>query len=192
MSAHAEFREAIRNLHMRKDAAYGNAWKRRGELISIIANIARKVDRLESVAGGAPPTEDESMLDTAVDLLVYCLKYQIYLADLDAVTAGRLISGRVDPPYSDGPEGFNILLADVDLTVFDVQPPPKAAACAAVVTIFNELELCVSTSIRASADERLACAANLAEAALRVVAALRHEAPMQLRKFVVTSQGGDH
>ena len=56
-------------------------------MISILANIARKVDRLEYGLDGAPATAGESWLDTAVDLLVYCLKYQAYLADLHPGTA---------------------------------------------------------------------------------------------------------
>ncbi len=47
------FREVVTRLHRVKDAAYRDAWKRRGEVISILANIARKVDRLEYGLGGA-------------------------------------------------------------------------------------------------------------------------------------------
>ena len=83
MTPDGEFREAVRRLHRAKDAAYRDAWKRRGEVGSILANIARKVDRLEYGLDGAPATAGESWLDTAADLLVYCLKYQAYLADLD-------------------------------------------------------------------------------------------------------------
>lgn len=88
-----EFGNAVRRLHLAKDAAYRNSWKKRGEVMSIMANISRKVDRLENAATGAPPTSDESILDTAVDLLVYTLKYQTYLADQDASVATTL-SGR--------------------------------------------------------------------------------------------------
>jgi hypothetical protein len=41
MTPDAEFREAVTRLHRAKDAAYRDAWKRRGEVIFIIANIAR-------------------------------------------------------------------------------------------------------------------------------------------------------
>ena len=99
MTPDDEFREAVRRLHRAKDAAYRDAWKRRGEVISIIANIARKVDRLEYGLNGAPATLDESWADTAADLLVYCLKYQAYLADLDPGAAVRLFGGSgVRPP----------------------------------------------------------------------------------------------
>jgi hypothetical protein len=34
---------AIMRLHARKDASYAGAWKRRGERVSVLPNIARKV-----------------------------------------------------------------------------------------------------------------------------------------------------
>lgn len=91
MTLDPEFADALRRLHRAKDAAYGDAWKRRGEVLSILANIARKVDRLEYSLDGAPATSGETLLDTAVDLLVYCLKYQEYLAGFDP-EAARLLS----------------------------------------------------------------------------------------------------
>jgi thymidylate synthase len=62
--------EQIAELHTEKDAAYGDSWRKHGELFSIIPNIARKVDRL-----GNSSTRDETSVDTAVDLLVYLVKY---------------------------------------------------------------------------------------------------------------------
>lgn len=61
------------DLHERKDKAYGDSWKRRGEKVAIQANIARKVDRL------GVSDDDETELDTAVDLLVYLIKYRGWL-----------------------------------------------------------------------------------------------------------------
>ena len=65
----------IADLHTRKDKAYGDSWKRRGEKVAIQANIARKVDRL------GVNDDDETELDTAVDLLVYLIKYRGWLLD---------------------------------------------------------------------------------------------------------------
>lgn len=62
--------------HDEKHAAYGNSWKKRGEQMSIMANIARKVDRL----GGAD-TSDETSADTAMDLFVYLAKYLTWIHD---------------------------------------------------------------------------------------------------------------
>ena len=70
------FRSEVINLHAEKDAAYGNSWCKRGEMLSILPNIARKVDRLE---GGAE-TGDETQLDTAIDLFVYMVKYDLWKA----------------------------------------------------------------------------------------------------------------
>ena len=118
MTPDGEFREAVRRLHRAKDAAYRDAWKRRGEVISIVASIARKVDRLGYGLDGAPATAGESWPDTAADLLVDCLRYQAYLADLDQGTAARLFGGSgVRPPYGDGPAGFEALLSRADLGV---------------------------------------------------------------------------
>ena len=64
----------VNNLHAQKHAAYGDSWKRRGEYM-ILANIARKVDRIE----GGKDTPDETQADTAQDLLVYLAKYRSWL-----------------------------------------------------------------------------------------------------------------
>ena len=71
----ADLSAEICALHDVKHAAYGDSWKRRGESLGILANVARKVDRLGS-------TDDtETALDTAVDLLVYLVKYEGWLLD---------------------------------------------------------------------------------------------------------------
>lgn len=66
--------DEIINLHNQKDAAYGDSWCRRGEMLGIMANIARKVDRL-----GGPDTTDETSTDTAMDLFVYLAKYRAWI-----------------------------------------------------------------------------------------------------------------
>lgn len=70
-------------LHNSKAAAYGDSWCRRGETLGILANIARKVDRL----GTGKETADETTVDTAIDLMVYLAKYRAWL-DGDASTEG--------------------------------------------------------------------------------------------------------
>lgn len=65
-------------LHAEKHAAYGDSWKRRGEQMAIMANIARKVDRL-----GGSETADETSADTAMDLMIYLAKYRWWLWDDD-------------------------------------------------------------------------------------------------------------
>lgn len=69
------FSTYVAELHAKKHAAYGDSWKKRGEQVGILANIARKVDRLGK-------TDDlETAADTAIDLLVYLIKYRWWLYD---------------------------------------------------------------------------------------------------------------
>lgn len=69
-SRYRDLLEFMTKLHAEKDAAYGDSWCRRGELFSILPNIARKVDRL------GKSDSQETALDTAVDLVLYLAKYQ--------------------------------------------------------------------------------------------------------------------
>lgn len=92
-------------LHNEKDAAYGDSWCKRGEMLGIMANIARKVDRL-----GGGETADETSLDTAMDLFVYLAKYKAWIGtggtpDLDlsneimrevAAVVGVPSTGKID------------------------------------------------------------------------------------------------
>jgi thymidylate synthase len=83
----AEFTVFCTKLHAEKNAAYGDSWKRRGEMLGIMANIARKVDRLGVPGGG------DTAADTAIDMLVYLIKYNLWLRQqsgaLDAPTVGQ-------------------------------------------------------------------------------------------------------
>jgi hypothetical protein len=186
-----EFRDAVRRLHRAKGAAYGNSWKRRGEVMSIIANIARKVDRLENVAGGAPPTPDESLLDTAIDLLVYTLKYQTYLADQDMSVAIMLFQGsNATSPYSDGPSGFEALLARQGMTQINRQQGSEVnQAAREVLNAFAELEACFQGT-PVSAQRRGAIAATLADATVSLIASLVRETPERYRDFLSTDSQG--
>lgn len=98
--------ESVVQLHETKHAAYGDSWKRRGEQLGILANVARKADRLGST------DEYETALDTAVDLFVYLVKYQLWLEDQrDGTTYSdghekvgvRLRSRLMDAAYADSP-----------------------------------------------------------------------------------------
>jgi hypothetical protein len=71
----------LARLHRQKDAAYRDAWRKRGEVIGIFANIARKVDRLEVALAEERPAGAEPLGDTAADLCVYAAKYLTWLAE---------------------------------------------------------------------------------------------------------------
>jgi hypothetical protein len=67
----------VKDLHAAKHASYGDSWKKRGEKMSILANMARKVDRL------GVGDEYDSSADTLIDLLVYTIKYGCWLSGKD-------------------------------------------------------------------------------------------------------------
>jgi hypothetical protein len=73
--------DLLARLHRPKDRAYGDAWRKRGEVIAIFANVARKYDRL--VVGLADPASPafETLGETAGDLCVYGGKYLTWLAE---------------------------------------------------------------------------------------------------------------
>ncbi|MBV9730769.1 MAG: hypothetical protein JO309_15460 [Pseudonocardiales bacterium] len=183
-----EFRGVVRLLHRTKDAAYRDAWKKRGEVMSIMANIARKVDRLEYTADGAPVAQDESLLDTAVDLLVYSLKYQTYLADQHATVAAMLFDGNgTTPPFSDGPGGFEVALSRLDVTPLDqIEGPDVPQATQCVLAAFADLEACFPGT-PAPIDRRVERVLALTRAATALLGALRRQLPERYRDFLATS-----
>lgn len=67
--------DQVCDLHKSKHEVYGDSWKKRGQKLGVMANIARKVDRLG--LGGAGDTN----VDTAMDLLCYLVKYRWWLVD---------------------------------------------------------------------------------------------------------------
>lgn len=70
----------LARLHAHKNRGYGDAWRKRGELLSIFTNLARKYDRLVVALDQGRRSSDERLLDTAGDLCVYAAKYLTWLA----------------------------------------------------------------------------------------------------------------
>lgn len=126
----AEIEQWLTELHRTKSQGYGDSWKRRGEQMAIMANVARKIDRLAR-HDPASPARGEEIIDTAADLLVYSLKYETYLKDAagDAAPAGET--------WSDGTEGFNFLLSQITARK-DARSHEEATA--EVLAVFDELE----------------------------------------------------
>lgn len=102
------------SLHAHKNKGYGDAWRRRGELLSIFTNLARKYDRLVVALDEDTRSDDERLPDTVGDLCVYAGKYLTWLAEqhpdaFDAVSRGAS-SG--DCSDADGPDALaRVLLA---------------------------------------------------------------------------------
>ena len=76
--------DLLARLHRHKDRAYGDAWRRRGEVIGIFANIARKHDRLAVALDERVPAATEDLLDTAAVHCVDFAKYLTWLSGADA------------------------------------------------------------------------------------------------------------
>lgn len=107
--------EHINKLHAEKHAAYGDSWKKRGEA-GILANIARKVDRI----GTGLDTRDEAQSDTAQDLLVYLAKYRCWLEtgtgdpDEVAIVLGNLKGWTEAPSLNEDLDNLFDIVNDVD------------------------------------------------------------------------------
>lgn len=110
------FYEYVAKLHAVKHASYGDSWKKRGEKMSILANIARKVDRL------GVGDEFDSSADTVIDLLVYAIKYDCWLVGKAAdpgnvnILLGHWL-GMTEEVSTEG-QALDITFSDV-LTDFD-------------------------------------------------------------------------
>jgi thymidylate synthase len=105
----------VTDLHAKKHASYGDSWKKRGEKLSILANMARKVDRL------GVGDEYDSSADTIVDLLVYTLKYECWINGMpgDPPEVEALLSGYLGETEEVTGQAVDIALADI-ATVFNL------------------------------------------------------------------------
>lgn len=151
--------EVIR-LHRGKDAIYSDSWKKRGEQMAVLANIARKLDRLAKFEPGSPPGP-ESWFDTAVDLFVYAVKYKTFLLDATGVAAPGLAT------WSDGPEGFEI---QVQQHIGDAEVCDLSEAIETAEHSFREIEESIDGNAPLATrlplvDALIASAASVLEAA---------------------------
>ena len=110
-----DFVYGIDKMQQAKHESYGDSWKKRGETLGVLANIARKTDRLGK-------TDDyETALDTAADLLIYLIKYKLFLYDLSWDTDRSDSSGHVSLGLQ------NVLLGEGHLDSRDVSAEELAA-----------------------------------------------------------------
>lgn len=152
----AEILELLERLHRHKDAAYGDAWRKRGEIIAIFANIARKYDRLTVAFEEQRPAATEPLADTVADLCVYAGKYLTWIAEQHPVEfdAADLPATANDLNDARGPDALQGLLAAAGNTPTD--PPVDAlAGWAAVQHSFGTLErgLMVQATLGSAANE---------------------------------------
>jgi thymidylate synthase len=174
----------IKHLHARKDAAYGIAWKKRGELTGILANIARKVDRLEQYMTTGVELADESKSDTAADLFVYLLKYQLFLlerAPAEFAATGFLETGEM--ALSENPAAFDFLVDQYKNAQNSSRQPQEVSA--EIVADFEQLHRFAAEG-SASVTERLSATARAAALAFELVCAFAFECEFQREAIATT------
>jgi hypothetical protein len=147
----------LERLHRHKDAAYGDAWRKRGEVIAIFANMARKYDRLVVAFEEQPAAATEPLADTVADLCVYAGKYLTWIADehpdeLD--DAALPLPGAAMVSDANGPEALGEIFSAV-LASPSLAPQDAAEAWRRVQDAFSALErglMAQATPGRAAAD----------------------------------------
>lgn len=166
----------LRALHRLKTEAYGNSWKRRGEQISIMANIARKVDRLERLEQHLLDRADVA-LDTVVDLLVYSIKYETYLHDVRDTPGAP-------GTWSDGVGGFEQLLSATRTSESLLTDPAVHQVMAAFVAL--------ESSVQSGPDEhRLTLVQTLSRSSRTLLTAIAEERPRAAYEAFRDAQDGN-
>lgn len=132
----------LERLHRHKDAAYGDAWRKRGEVIAIFANMARKYDRLIIAFNEQRAATTEQLADTVADLCVYAAKYLTWIADerpgeLD--DAGLPLPPAARISDANGPDALHDVFAAVLATPAS-RPGDSAQAWERVQEAFAALE----------------------------------------------------
>jgi hypothetical protein len=104
--------ELLVELHAHKTAGYGDAWRKRGELLAIFTNLARKYDRLAVALDEGVRSGDERLLDTAGDLCIYASKYLTWLAEQHPQAFDRVPRGVTSADCADnrGPDALARIL----------------------------------------------------------------------------------
>ena len=172
--------QAIDALHREKNAGYGAAWKRRGERISILPNIARKVDRLEHFSTSGLELSGETLFDTAVDLVVYVCKYELFLAEQASSLAERIGLQGETRAHSDCNDDFTVALRHAGVTPLadnEVNCELKAA-----VSSFEDLWPEVEAEV--DVEARIAATSRLRVHAARLVGAIALTQPQILSAFI--------
>lgn len=178
MDSHvSNLKDFIKTLHREKDAGYGSSWKRRGELTSILANVARKIDRLETYATASTKLVDEPILDTAIDLFVYLIKYRLYLMEASPASAAAVLPEAALMPFSDHPSNFDALLDQIRLD--GEQLDGTATLTQDAMLAFEQLHQ-LATVAPSERSSRLGLTTKFSELAWRLIIALIREQPERL------------
>lgn len=179
----AEIATELITLHEFKDRKYKDAWRKRGELIGIFSNIARKYDRLAVAETEDDPDEAEPRADTAADLCVYSIKYVTWLIEHDPAAANA-ISG-AEPEQWSGIDGHNAVASALQQLADETSalPADLATAVESVTAPFRELEHILVDKAPTSARDKAALAWQLAAASLAYLWRLALDEPRAWTRF---------
>ncbi len=148
--------DLLARLHRHKDAAYGDAWRKRGEVIAIFANLARKCDRLIIGIAEREPAGTDPLADTIGDLCVYAAKYLTWLAETqpDAFDAHSDVVGATDATARRGPAALEAIFAALTSQPALTGPAPDDSSLGwrQVQDVFTVLE----TGLMAQSDPEAA------------------------------------
>jgi len=182
----------LERLHRHKDAAYGDAWRKRGEVIAIFANMARKYDRLLVAFDEQRPAATEPLGDTVADLCVYAAKYLTWIADEHptAIDGAELPLRATDISAAVGPDAVRAVFDGVGRAPSE-PPTGTHAAWHRVRRSFEELEggLMAQATPGAPPDaipsyERKARLAwDLVQDSSWLLVAIEHDDPQSLQKL---------
>ncbi len=179
----AEIAAELIILHEFKDRKYKDAWRKRGELIGIFSNIARKYDRLVVAETEEDPDEAEPRADTAADLCVYSIKYVTWLIEHDPSAADAIPDA--DPEQWSGIHGHDAVapalrqLADQA----SVTPADLASAFKAIAASFEELERILVDNQPTTGRDKATLAWQLAAASLTYLSRLALDEPTAWTRF---------
>lgn len=188
-----ELFDLLERLHRHKDAAYRDAWRKRGEIIAIFANMARKYDRLVVAFDEEQPAATDPLGDTAADLLVYTGKYLTWIAEQHP-NAIREAGLPLDPAQVSATRGADALAAVFDAIADGsavAESTSARAAWSAVRAPFEALELALMAQSRADACSeqilpyfsKAQLAWQLAVALSELVVSLEREMPDTMDKL---------
>lgn len=175
--------ELLARLHAYKTVGYGNAWRKRGELLSIFTNLARKYDRLVVALDDGISSSDEALLDTSADLCVYAGKYVTWLADCHPEEFASASAGADPRRCSDSVGVFP--LEEVFAHIERLPAPTMTAAWGQVKEVFEPLEsgLLVQAGVGSGPQlawsEKTRLALDLTAAAAALTLAVSRQLPEQ-------------
>jgi hypothetical protein len=179
----AEISTELITLHEFKDRKYKDAWRKRGELIGIFSNIARKYDRLVIAQTEDDPDEAEPRADTAADLCVYSIKYVTWLIEHDPTAASAIPAA--DPEHWSGIHGHNAVASALRQLADETRDPAEdlATAFEAIRAPFDQLERILVDNEPTTERDKAALAWQLAAASLAYLWRLALDEPRAWTRF---------